>query len=159
MTYSYRFLFCVVRSMSSVNNFPFITSWKLQGQLLPFWFKALIYIVKSITSSSSWASWTQSNMQKKKFSLIPHMWKIINAWLWWPWSPLQKLWNSWPWVRISGFKVGLIWPNSEYILNLKKSSLLSYIEKNWMHCYYVHKALYLNYKILQPLGQRFRPFR
>ena len=32
-----------------------------------------------------------------------------------------------PWVKGSGSGVGLIWPNSKIVLNLRKSSLLSYI--------------------------------
>ena len=57
-----------------------------------------------------------------------------------------------PWVRGSGPRAGSIWPYSENVLNLRKSSsLLPYIfEKNHMYDNDVHEAVYLNCKILSP---------
>ena len=57
-----------------------------------------------------------------------------------------------PWVRGSGPRLGPVWPNSENVLNLRKSSsLLPFtFEKNYMNDYDVQEAVYLNYKFDDP---------
>lgn len=32
----------------------------------------------------------------KFFSAFIFIWKKLNVWLWYPWNPLSKPWNSWP---------------------------------------------------------------
>lgn len=56
-----------------------------------------------------------------------------NACLWYPLSPLPKMWNSWP-LGVQALGQGPIY--SENVLDLSQSSLLLYMfVNNLMHCY------------------------
>lgn len=98
---------------------------------------------------------TGPDIQKKpycqKISLLPTREGIMNAWLWCPWIPLQKLWNFWPWVRVSGSMEGPTWSYSTNVythIYLLKISI-------WLWCLWsLLPSLWNSW----PLRQWFRPY-